>query len=67
MFKTCTHTLFSVFVLIIFQAYNLLGQFLILNKDEEMFKEWLKEEVKMSGKHLNDCFNCISEWTRSYV
>merc|ERR1712227_524985 len=49
------------------KAFNLLGQFLLLNKDEEMFKEWLKEEVGVKGKHLNDCTNCISEWTRSYV
>jgi hypothetical protein len=45
----------------------LLGQYLLINKDEEMFKEWLKEEVGMNGKHLNDCHNCINEWTRSYV
>jgi hypothetical protein len=49
------------------KAYNLLGQYLLINKDEEMFKEWLKDEVGMNGKHLNDCHNCISEWTRSYV
>jgi hypothetical protein len=49
------------------KAYNLLGQFLLLNKDEENFKEWLKEEVSMNGKHLNDCCACMSEWTRSYV
>ena len=51
----------------LFQAYNLLGQFLLLNKDEELFKEWLKEEVGIKGKHLNDCNNCMAEWTRSYV
>jgi len=49
------------------KAYNLLGQYLLLNKDEEMFKEWLKEEAGIKGKHVNDCNNCISEWTRSYV
>ena len=51
----------------LFQAYNLLGQFLLLNKDEELFKEWLKEEAGVKGKHVNDCNNCMAEWTRSYV
>ena len=50
-----------------FQAYNLLGQFLLVNKDEEMFKEWLKEEISMTAKYQKDATECIAEWTRSYV
>merc|ERR1711917_38484 len=48
-------------------AYNLLGQFLLLNKDEETFQEWLKDEAEMNSKYAKDVSNCISEWTRSYV
>merc|ERR1739838_1010385 len=48
-------------------AYNLLGQFLLVNKDEEMFMEWLKEEVSMTAKYQRDATECIAEWTRSYV
>merc|ERR1712168_200236 len=48
-------------------AYNLLGQFLLVNKDEEMFKEWLKEEISMTAKYQKDATECIAEWTRSYV
>jgi len=48
-------------------AYNLLGQFLLLNKDEETFQEWLKDEISMTKKYSKDCSGCIAEWTRSYV
>ena len=54
-------------IILIFQAYNLLGQFLLLNKDEETFQEWLKDEAEMNSKYAKDVSNCISEWTRSYV
>merc|ERR1712150_37859 len=42
-------------------AYNLLGQFLLVNKDEEMFQEWLKEEVSMTSKYQKDSTECIAE------
>lgn len=46
---------------------QLLAQYLLLAKDEEMFKEWLKDEIEMKGKHLNDCSNCITEWSRAFM
>jgi len=49
------------------KAYMLLGQFLLLSKDEEMFQEWLKEEIDMKGKHVKDCSGCIAEWSRSFI
>lgn len=49
------------------KAYQLLAQYLLLSKDEEMFKEWLKDEIEMKGKHLKDCSNCITEWSRAFM
>merc|ERR1712048_846322 len=49
------------------KAYQVLGQYLLLTKEEELFKEWLKDEFEMKGKHLNDCSACISEWARSFI
>jgi predicted flap endonuclease-1-like 5' DNA nuclease len=49
------------------KAYQVLGQYLLLCKDEELFQEWLKDEVEMKGKHLKDCTNCIAEWSRSFM
>eukprot|EP00051_Salpingoeca_urceolata_P026748 m.478474 g.478474 ORF g.478474 m.478474 type:complete len:91 (+) comp21149_c0_seq1:549-821(+) len=45
------------------KAFHLLGQFLVLDKDEEMFQSWLSENVSsMNSKHRGDCYNCLSEW-----
>lgn len=63
------------------KAYQLLAQYLLFTKDEEMFQEWLKvsfnlprplhplfqDEISMKGKHLKDCSTCISEWSRAFM
>ncbi|XP_064236036.1 barrier-to-autointegration factor-like [Aotus nancymaae] len=35
------------------KAYVVPGQFLVLKKDEYLFREWLKSR---------DCFGCLREW-----
>jgi barrier-to-autointegration factor len=45
-------------------AYHLIGQFLIMGKDEILFNTWLQSEVVcMSSKQRLDCTNCVSEYT----
>lgn len=51
----------------IFQAYCLLGQFLILKKDEEMFTEWYKETTKADKKKTADCCTCLKEWCEAFL
>lgn len=48
------------------KAYVLLGQFLLLKKDEELFREWLIE-IGLKGKHLVDCSTCIKEWCDAFL
>lgn len=43
-------------------AYNLLGQFLLLNKDEEMFVDWLKDEFGMAERYAKSTSNCLTVW-----
>ncbi len=49
------------------KAYTLLGQFLILKKDEELFIDWLKSTCGANAKQARDCFGCLDEWTKAFV
>jgi len=49
------------------KAYMLLGQFLLLKKDPDLFTMWLKEASGANSKHASDCFNCLSEWCTEFL
>uniref|UniRef100_A0A1B0BZL6 Uncharacterized protein n=1 Tax=Glossina palpalis gambiensis TaxID=67801 RepID=A0A1B0BZL6_9MUSC len=42
-------------------AYPVLGQYLVLKKDAELFKEWMKDTCNASAKQANDCYNCLND------
>ncbi|VEL15538.1 unnamed protein product [Protopolystoma xenopodis] len=48
-------------------AYVVLGQFLLINRDEELFKEWLKDICGANSKQSNDCFTALQQWTQQYI
>jgi len=44
-------------------AYLVLGQYLLLRKDEEKFKSWLgQDEYRANAEQQTECFNLIKEW-----
>ena len=49
------------------KAYVVLGQFLILKKDEDMFKDWLFEMCRADAKQQDDCYMCLREWCASFL
>ncbi|KAM8940316.1 barrier-to-autointegration factor isoform 1-T1 [Pelodytes ibericus] len=49
------------------KAYIILGQFLLLKKDEELFKEWLKEVCSANAKQARDCSGCLKEWCDAFL
>ncbi|XP_066911058.1 barrier-to-autointegration factor-like [Clytia hemisphaerica] len=49
------------------KAYVVLGQFLILKKDEELFVEWLKDTCGANKKQSNDCYNCLKDWCAAFM
>ena len=48
-------------------AYNLVGQYLLFNKDVETLQDWLKEETGANKKQSGDCARCIQEWTDAFI
>ena len=49
------------------KAYVVLGQFLILKKDEELFIDWLKETCGANKKQAGDCHNCLKDWCAAFM
>ncbi|XP_033102720.1 barrier-to-autointegration factor-like [Anneissia japonica] len=49
------------------KAYVVLGQFLILQKQEELFTDWLKDTVQANKKQAGDCYLCLKEWCDSFL
>lgn len=49
------------------KAYVLLGQFLLLKKDTDMFKEWLKNDMGLNKTCSESCSNCIREWCDAFL
>ena len=49
------------------KAYVVLGQFLLLKKDEEMFVEWLKDAVSANSNQAKNCYTCLAEWCDAFL
>lgn len=49
------------------KAFIVLGQFLLLRKDKELFSDWLKDTIQANKKQANDCCQCLSDWCDSFL
>uniref|UniRef100_A0A182NB89 Uncharacterized protein n=1 Tax=Anopheles dirus TaxID=7168 RepID=A0A182NB89_9DIPT len=49
------------------RAYTVLGQYLILKKDAELFKEWMKDTCGANSKQAADCYQCLSDWCDEFL
>ena len=49
------------------KAYVVLGQFLLLKKEKELFVEWFKDVSKGNSKQAKDCYLCLQEWTDAFI
>ncbi|KAM8742089.1 barrier-to-autointegration factor [Acanthopagrus latus] len=49
------------------KAYVVLGQFLVLKKDEELFRDWLKDTCQANSKQQGDCYGCLKEWCDAFL
>ena len=49
------------------KAYTVLGQFLLLKKDRELFMEWLSGTFDAELQEQLDCYDCLKEWCDIYI
>ncbi|VDL89713.1 unnamed protein product [Schistocephalus solidus] len=49
------------------KASVVLGQYLLLYRDEELFCDWLKETCGANAKQANDCFTALNDWCSAYM
>ncbi|KAI3363547.1 hypothetical protein L3Q82_012153, partial [Scortum barcoo] len=49
------------------KAYVVLGQFLLLKKDPEMFNEWLKDAIGANSQQALSCTRCLREWCDAFL
>ncbi|KAK9541109.1 barrier-to-autointegration factor-like [Anarhichas minor] len=49
------------------KAYVVLGQFLLLKKDPEMFTEWLKDASGANSRQAGVCTQCLREWCDAFL
>jgi hypothetical protein len=48
------------------KAYQLLGQYLLCNKNNEQFNNWLETTIpSMTPYNRHDCINALSEWVHN--
>ena len=48
-------------------AYSILGQFLLLKKDEELFCMWFRDTSGGNRKHAKDCYSALLEWCEEFL
>ncbi|KDR21103.1 barrier-to-autointegration factor [Zootermopsis nevadensis] len=49
------------------KASVVLGQFLVLKKNKELFQDWMKDVCGASSKQSSDCYQCLSDWCDEFL
>jgi hypothetical protein len=49
------------------KAYVVLGQFLVLKKNKDLFIDWLKDHAGANIKQANDCYHCLIDWCDEFL
>ena len=49
------------------RAYAVVGQFLILEKSEVRFKEWLNETCGADARNQQSCYMALKDWTQQHM
>lgn len=49
------------------KAYVVLGQFLVLKKNKELFQDWMKDTCGANAKQSSDCYQCLVDWCDEFL
>ncbi|XP_013407847.1 barrier-to-autointegration factor [Lingula anatina] len=49
------------------KANVVLGQFLVLKKNKELFLDWMKDTCSANKKQAGDCYDCLNEWCDAFL
>ncbi|XP_030642650.1 barrier-to-autointegration factor-like protein [Chanos chanos] len=49
------------------KAFVVLGQFLLLRKNDELFTEWLKDATGANARQAASCSQCLREWCDAFL
>lgn len=49
------------------KAFVVLGQFLLLKKDTDLFAEWLKDASGANSRQAGSCAQCLKEWCDAFL
>jgi len=49
------------------KAYVVLGQFLVLKKNKDLFVDWLKDLSGANARQASDCYQCLSDWCDEFL
>uniref|UniRef100_A0A2K5LBN6 Barrier-to-autointegration factor n=1 Tax=Cercocebus atys TaxID=9531 RepID=A0A2K5LBN6_CERAT len=49
------------------KACVVLGQFLVLKKEEDLAQVWLKDTCSTKAKQPQDCFGYLQEWCDAFL
>jgi hypothetical protein len=61
------HYIIKYFVCFFLQASVVLGQFLVLKKNKELFQDWMKDVCGANTKQSSDCYQCLSDWCDEFL
>ena len=51
----------------IYEASQVLGQFLVLRKNEQLFKSWLMQMCGANAGQQRECFDSLRDWCNAFL
>jgi len=49
------------------KAFTVLGQFLLLKKNKDLFIDWIKDLAGANNKQSSDCYQCLADWCDEFL